>query len=80
MLIKKIHMAAVGNDLAGKILQHRLIGQITYIAIIGEQIDDADPRPLLLKFLGNGPADTPCSAGNDGNFVFKHGTVLLLVC
>ena len=65
-------MAVVGDDLADEVLQNGLVGQVTHIVIVWEQIDDAHLGSSFAEFLGNGLADAFCAAGDPGNFVFKH--------
>ena len=66
-------MAVVPNHLTGKVLQHGLIPQVTGVIASRQQVDGTYPGTGFLELLGDGFADAFCAAGNDDNFVFKHG-------
>ena len=70
-------MAVVGDDFAGKVLQHLPAGQVAHEAVVGQQVDDACPGPRLLKFLGNSFADAFGPASDHGDLMFKPHKSLL---
>ena len=44
-------MTVLRNDLAGKVLKNLLVGQISHIIVVGQQVNDTYPGPGLAEFL-----------------------------
>ena len=65
-------MAILGKNFVGKVFQHSLFGQIAYIIIVGEPVNDTDMGSLFAKFLGNGFPDALGTAGYHDHLICKH--------
>ena len=67
-----IHVAAVGYDLTGKVLENGLVAQVSHVILVGQNVDAAHPGPCIAELFRNGFSNPLCAAGDDGDPILKH--------
>ena len=65
-------MTVIGNYLLLKCKKYALFGNITGKIIVWNLINDTYNSSVFPKLFRNCFTDSPCTAGNNSNFILKH--------
>ena len=68
----------LGDYRFGKCFQNFFFGNITYIVITGDNVNDADCSAVFFKLFCNTLTDAGCPACDPNHFVLKHNDPSLL--